>query len=278
MQDQKPTSYKQYDKTYFNGLCLGARSYKKAYIHYGKMARFATRGLPGNSHLLDIGCGFGGLSRPLRQYCKYVVGMDVSPDGALKAKLLSADSVHFIAGNGEYIPLKSETFDCVTVSHVFEHLTDDEAERMQKEIYRVLKVNGSLVIDQPFFGHHGILDFIIILLLSSSRERRWFYNGFKDLIRAKRNNPKVDFHHLEQVLAPNHRRVYNVFLLINELSKAGFGKFKFFRKRLFSILFFNSNNLFELYVKLYLNAPEFIRRLFLIDIGGLLKVSKIKRQ
>jgi len=247
-------------------------------MHYNKIARFATEGLPEDSCILDIGCGFGGLSQPLRKYCKYVVGMDVSLDGVRKAKLLSADSVQFIAGNGEYMPFKSETFDYVTVNHVFEHLTDDEAERMQKEIFRVLKVNGRLVVDQPFFGHQGIPDFIIILLTSSARERRWFYNGFRDLIRARKNNPKADFHHLEQVLAPSHRRVYDVFLLINELSKAGFGKIKFLRKRLFSILLFNNNNLFELYVKLYLNAPGLIRRLFLIDIGGLLKVSKIKRQ
>jgi len=270
----KNNSHLQYDRSYFEGLHTTSLTYEKVYANYAKIAFFALEGLAKDARILDLGCGFGGLTKELVKNSGGVFSVDISLDGVLKTKSLNKDRARFVVGNGEFIPLKSEMFDCVIVSHVFEHLTDSEAERMQKEIYRILKPGGNLVIDQPFFGHHGIVDLALVFLLSSPRERRWFYNGFKDLIRARKKNPKADFHHLEEVLAPSHRRVYNVFLLIKELSRIGFSEFKFLQKKLFRILFFKSKTLFNSYVKFYLKSPEFMRRLFLIDIGGIVKAKK----
>jgi len=273
---QKPTEYKVFNEKYYRDRSAPvlADKYTDQFQHR-QIAGFASEGFKRSHRVLNVGCGLGLLSFRLSEYCDHVVSVDASVYGPAKAKSMYGNrGMFWMSANGENLPFKPKVFDCVVASHLFEHLTDEQAARVQNEIYRVLKEGGSLVVEQPLFGKMSIPDMILLLLFSSLRAKRYYYYSLKEIRRAKAENPQADFHHLEKVGDPTHRRVYDIKLLAHELSKAGFGKFKFSRRRIFSILFFYREDIFEYYVKFYIRAPEIIRRLFLVSIGGRVRAIK----
>lgn len=273
---QKATDYKVFDEKYLrqvSGAILADSQTEQ--FHHSAVAKFASEGLNRDSYVLDAGCGSGLLSFRLSQYCSHVIGVDVSIHGPLKAKSMYADKkIHFVVANSEHLPFKPGVFDCAVASQLFDHLTDEEASRAQKDIYRVLKTGGSLTVELSFVGRLSVPDAILLLLFSPRHIKRYYYYAYKRIRKAKQENPHIDFYHLEGVLDPTHRRLYDAKTLANELLRSGFGSLEFFQRRIFSVLFFNSRDLFRRYVKFYIEAPQIIRRLFLIDIGGRVRAVK----
>lgn len=260
--------------------------YKKAYSHvliekksdfleYKKIAEYACRGLDKSARILEIGCGLGTLCYRMSDYSENVIGIDVSEYACSEAGVMYRErKIPFVAANAENLPFKDMAFDAVVVSHLFEHLTDSEAAKIQKEIYRVLKAGGCLTVEQPMCGRESIIDIILLTAFSTLKNKQLFYFTRKAIAAAKRQNPGCDFNHLEGVGDPTHKRIYDAKLLTTELSRAGFSEFKFYKRKLFSILFLDKDELFERYVTFYLNAPEPIRRIFLVSIGGRGKAIK----
>ena len=273
---QKPTDYRVFNESYYKDSSAPVLADKETeQFQHREVARFASQGLNKGARILNIGCGVGLLSHRLSEYCERVISVDVSQYAVEKARSMYGDKKSwFTRANAEYLPFKSEIFDCVVASHLFTHLTDEQAKKAQKEIYRVTKKGGNLVVEQPLCGKKSIPDAALLLLFSSWKVKKYYCNSYKAIKRAKKDNSRADFHHLEGVGDPTHRRIYDPRLLIDELLKAGFKTFKFSRRKIFSILFFNRQDLFESYVKFYIKVPEIIRRLFLIDIGGRVKAIK----
>ncbi len=180
----------------------------------------------------------------------------------------------FLVSNAENLPFRDMTFDAIVVCHLFEHLTDSEASKIQKEIYRVLKPGGRLTVEQPMYGKESIIDIILLMTFSTLKIKQLFYYTRKAIAAAKKQNPGSDLNHLAGVGDPTHKRIYDVKFLITELSRAGFSEFKFYKRKFFSILFINKDDLFERYVTFYLNAPELIRRIFLVSLGGRVRATK----
>lgn len=246
------------------------------WLQYKKVAKFAGSGLPRNSYVLEVGCGLGTLSYRLSEYSEHVMGVDISGYACSQARALYGHKkITFIVADAQRLPFKSEKFDGVVVSHIFSCLDDAVAAEVQKEIYRILKRGGRLITEQPAHGKESIVDVAILSLLSSGRNRRLYYYTRKAIRLARKQNPQTDFHHLAGIGNPLHKRIYDVRLLVQELTKAGFTKFEFPCRKLFSILFLNSRFLFKGYVRFYLKAPEMIRRLFLISIGSRVRAIKL---
>jgi SAM-dependent methyltransferase len=106
--------------------------------------------------VLDLGCGPGNLLD------------DLAPHGAVFGADYSADALGFCAARGfrrlfradfHELPLRSESFDLVTAIDVIEHLADDR--RAVRELYRVLRPSGLLVLSVPAFrflwGEHDTI-------------------------------------------------------------------------------------------------------------------------
>ena len=105
--------------------------------------------------VLDAGCGSG---RHLRALAKLpglkIVGIDRNPSdvkdavAALK-EMPDAQSRDFdvTCGDITMLPFASESFDCVICSEVLEHIPEHEA--ALKELIRVLKPKGNLVVSVP---------------------------------------------------------------------------------------------------------------------------------
>lgn len=102
------------------------------------------------SSVLDIGCGAGTISLYVAHLGKNVTGLDIS-DKAIKeakksAKSLGLKNIKFEVMDFPY-QIPKGSYDLIFCFEVLEHLKDDEL--ALKEIHKLLKRNGSLIISVP---------------------------------------------------------------------------------------------------------------------------------
>jgi predicted SAM-dependent methyltransferase len=50
-----------------------------------------------------------------------------------------------------FLPFKNESFDLIYLGHVIEHFSKNNVKKLLREMYRILKQEGKLVIDTPDF-------------------------------------------------------------------------------------------------------------------------------
>lgn len=117
---------------------------------------FAYELLPFGQRFLDIGCGEGNLVLRAKSKFGEVWGVDVSSVRVEKAKkrlndYLNQEKIHFILGDvDEGLPFDDLFFDAVSCVAVLEHVFYPPA--LIKEIYRVLKWRGELIVEVPNFA------------------------------------------------------------------------------------------------------------------------------
>lgn len=99
------------------------------------------------SNILDIGCGTGKNIESFSRFGK-IWGVDSSIDAIKFCKKRGLKNVK--KGSIEKIPFRSKSLDAVTALDVLEHVEDSKA---LKEIHRVLKDYGVLIITVPAFPH-----------------------------------------------------------------------------------------------------------------------------
>lgn len=93
----------------------------------------------GNS-ILELGCGLG---EYISMFNKEIYGSDIALNALKKAKIF-CPSGKFFQANAEDLPLKKESFDCVILPDVLEHVQDYES--LLNELARVVKNNGRIII------------------------------------------------------------------------------------------------------------------------------------
>ncbi|MHB8455429.1 MAG: class I SAM-dependent methyltransferase [Acidiferrobacterales bacterium] len=107
-------------------------------IRLGELVASRSNGL-----ILDIGCGRMWIKRYLKNSEHHYIGMDFFAT-ANEWYRTKPD----IYGDGQSIPMASESVNCVLLLNVLEHLPDPAA--CLAEICRVLKPSGLCIIDVPF--------------------------------------------------------------------------------------------------------------------------------
>lgn len=105
-------------------------------------------------NILDVGCATGRLLESLAlSGAKHLYGTDIAPNildkVREKADKLNVDIELKVADAEINIPWKDNFFDIVTLTGVYHHFINPNA--ALKEIYRVLKKNGQLIIVEPSF-------------------------------------------------------------------------------------------------------------------------------
>jgi len=100
--------------------------------------------------ILDVGCGSGYLAYLIKKETPQfaIHGFDVSNEALKQAKAL--DKKYAMNINHDKIPENDTTYDFVVCSEVLEHLVN--VRHCLKEIWRVLKNSGKLVVTVPNFN------------------------------------------------------------------------------------------------------------------------------
>lgn len=121
------------------------------------------------SSILDVGCASGWfLSRIKKKFPKAkCVGIDLYRD-AIQFGKKKYPKITFKVADAHKIPYKSKTFDLVICTEVLEHIKDPEA--ALKEIKRILKKNGSAIIE---LDSGSVLFSIVWYLWRMSRGNVW---------------------------------------------------------------------------------------------------------
>jgi len=126
---------------------------KEPKIEKGSRADIALKLLDKGDRLLDIGCGDGTLGYFAKNKYKEVYGVDISEE-ALKIAKKRDIIVEKVNLNEEKLPFENDYFDAVTCLDVIEHVF--EPRDLIKEINRVLKRGGILIISTPNFTYKDI--------------------------------------------------------------------------------------------------------------------------
>ena len=106
--------------------------------------------IPKNSKFLDVGCGAGySLMRASQDLNCEVEGTDADPGSHGVGRYIKnmVNTVAIKQGFAEDLPYANESFDVVYSSHVLEHVNSES--KSLKEMKRVLKDNGTLIIGMP---------------------------------------------------------------------------------------------------------------------------------
>lgn len=133
--------------------------------HYDAFVRLLTLGrenalrtetiqlaaLPTGGSVLDVGCGTGTLTLRAKAAVGAsgkVCGVDAAPEmvEVARQKAGTQQGVEFRVGLIEALPFADGTFDVVVSSLMFHHLPPAVKQKGLKEIYRVLKPGGRLLI------------------------------------------------------------------------------------------------------------------------------------
>lgn len=101
--------------------------------------------LPTQGPLLDVGGGTGRVAQQLKGLADQLVVLDASRKMVGQAQ--EKDELTAVVGTSEQIPFCDGCFDRVVVVDAYHHLEDQQ--RSLKELWRVIRPGGLLVIEEP---------------------------------------------------------------------------------------------------------------------------------
>ena len=114
-------------------------------------ADFLTPHLTADAHVLDLGCGDGGLSAGLLPWCGRVTALDASAsEFPSAAATLRLDMLAFVQADAGQLPFRDGTFDAVMAHSVLE--AGVNRTRVLAEAHRVLKPGGLFAAASVDYG------------------------------------------------------------------------------------------------------------------------------
>lgn len=143
-----------------------------------------------NLNILDFGSGVGNSIPFFKRLLPdaHLTCLDVSQKSLDIAKSLYSDAAEFKLFDGKSIPVADDSYDLVFTACVFHHIPNDEHVKLFKEIFRVLKPGGIIVI----FEHNPLnpltvhavntcpFDENAVLIKASTLQKRISLAGFVD--------------------------------------------------------------------------------------------------
>ena len=168
-----------------------------------------------NGTCVEIGCGAGRMTHALANFFERVVAIDVSDGMIEQARKFAGKNVEFLLVDEPQIPLGDSSTSAVFSTHVFQHFDSIKiGHDYFREIYRVLKSNGSLMIHIPLYQfpyEHGIWNFLWQPIYAFVRIMNCIKNNLRRLLKIK-----------TMCFTP-----YSLKLLVNFLFKIGFKRIEY---------------------------------------------------
>ena len=130
---------------------------------YGELLEAA--GVRQGDHVLDVGCGPGYLTRMLAEAIGRegsVIGIDAAPEMIEYANRRSRriSNCAFQVGTVESLPFPDGSFDVVVSSLMVHHLPEEGRVEAIREMRRVLRAGGTLLLADFNIPERGIWDFV----------------------------------------------------------------------------------------------------------------------
>lgn len=107
------------------------------------ISKFLQKYIDPNDTVLEIGCGYCEFINNIN--CKTKIGVEINKE----SKLFVNKDVKLLNCESRKIKLTSCSINKIFISNFFEHITKDEIIDTIKEIYRILKPGGKVLILQP---------------------------------------------------------------------------------------------------------------------------------
>jgi len=146
-----------------NRYNVTSASYDEQYAQEQAVKYCATQRVLNNfygSAVLDVGCGSGLFFPYVADKTPLVVGVDISRNLLLKAKVRAKSfcNVHIIQADADYLPFKNALFDVVFAFTMLQNMPTPK--RSLLEFKRQIKDDGKLVVTglKKFFGLSVFLD------------------------------------------------------------------------------------------------------------------------
>lgn len=145
---------------------------------------------------LDIGCGYGRIAKSisLKNPHAYIYGIDIARTyvDLFNKKMLSKGKAR--VGDMRKLPFKNNIFDVIWVINTLMYLTHSDQLRAMKEIFRVLKLDGRVIVIEPHKSGYdiitlwGLLPFVYRSILKKKKVETFgqkFANGEIDPVVKK---------------------------------------------------------------------------------------------
>ena len=145
------------------------------------------RGLGKIDKLLDVGCGEGYLTQNCSKYSRQVFSFDISKNSVKHNRSIS--NVKLLISDCQFIPFLDNVFDVAVAGEVIEHIKSPD--KMLKELYRVIKKNGVLILSTPNRRRIGK---ILAKLIRKDLDLGWHkreYNIHEIKIELEKNGFKI---------------------------------------------------------------------------------------
>jgi len=217
--------------------------------HYDSVIKFAEsllniRKQKGKIKILDAGCGCGNLINRLIPWGE-VVGLDISADALTFCQKKCATKV--IQASLKNLPFLSNSFDFIFAIQIIEHIENDVG--ALKELYRILKPNGFLIVSVPAF-----------MFLWGPHDEK--YGHF-------RRYTKSDFQHL---LAQNGGFIVKKSRYLNFLPVIPLYLIRLFKRIVHRKTddFYRVNNILNFLLRRFINIENFIGSIVNLPLGTFL--------
>lgn len=147
----------------------------EAAIHLNRY--FIAKPYVQGKRVLDIACGEGYGSRLLKEWgAAEVIGVDISEEAIENAShLFGCNNLQYVKHSVEKLPFENDSFDMVVSFETIEHL--DHPEEMLKEISRVVRLGGCIILSCPNDHLYAQQDPDFD---NPYHKRRWTYFEFKE--------------------------------------------------------------------------------------------------
>lgn len=119
----------------------------------GRVRKMKKQGVPGN-RFLDVGCNVGTVVAAARDAGFDPVGIDIDPDGIVRAQEIFGSKGRFEAISVEDMAKRGDAFDAVYMSEVVEHVNDPES--FIAAVAALVAPGGLLYLTAPDGGHFGV--------------------------------------------------------------------------------------------------------------------------
>jgi len=145
----------RYDDAYYADLA--ARYSRRTRFARQRIRNVASLTPPlAGRRLIDLGSGMGTFALEASREGAIAIGIDLAPAALVAAGRVAAQEgipASFVRADGAELPIAGESVDVVVAADLTEHLDDVTLGRILREVRRILRPSGTLVVYTPNSQH-----------------------------------------------------------------------------------------------------------------------------